>query len=194
LTDDSPTSSDGAVTVLLQRWAGGERDALDELLTIVYAELRRIARGQRRRGSAGSHFDTTALVHEAYLRFARREGQIYEHREHFFAVAAKAMRQILLDQAKHQLREKRGGGAKHSSLDPEQLKVEEQAEFVIALDQGLRKLGTLSERVRQVVEYRFFAGLTEDETADLLSIDARTVRRDWAKARAWLALELDLKA
>lgn len=192
MLDDASVQSDGAVTLLLERLADGEDQALDELFPIVYSELRRIARGQRRRGGPHLTLETTGLIHEAYLRFAKADRHVYSHRQHFYAVAAKAMRQILLDEAKSRLRQKRGGGAQRATLDPEQLKVEEQAEFLVALDQGLEKLGKIKERVRRVVEYRFFGGLTEEETAEVIGVDARTVRRDWAKARAWLALELGL--
>lgn len=183
---------EGDVTLLLQRLADGEDDVLNQLFPMLYSELRQIASGQRHRGGAGTTLDTTALIHEAYLRFAKRDRHLYSHRQHFFAVAAKAMRQILLDEAKRRLRYKRGGGAQRQSLDAEQLKVEQQAELMIALDQGLDKLGQVKERARRVVEYRFFGGLTEEETADVIGVDARTIRRDWAKARAWLALELGL--
>ena len=154
--------SDGSVTLLLQRMADGEDAVLD------------------------------ALIHEAYLRFAKRDRHLFSHRQHFFAVAARAMRQILLDEARRRQRSKRGGGAQRESLDPELLRIDEQAEAMIALDQALDKLGRIEERARTVVEHRFFAGLTESETAGLLGVDARTVRRDWAKARAWLAVELGL--
>lgn len=189
---DRAPKSEGAVTLLLQKLADGEDDALNELFPMVYSELRRIASGQRHRRGPKANIDTTALINEAYLRFAKRDQQIYSHREHFFAVAATAMRQILLDEAKSRLRQKRGAGAQRDSLDPEQLQIEEQAEFMIALDQGLEKLGRIKERVRKVVEYRFFGGLTEEETAQIIGVDTRTIRRDWAKARAWLAIELDL--
>lgn len=190
---DAPAPpANGEVTLLLHRLADGEEAVLDEVFPIVYAELRRIARGQRRRSGPGLTLDTTGLLHEAYLRFARREEHLYVHREHFFAVAATAMRHILLDEAKRRTRHKRGGDAQHHTLDPEQLRIDRQAELMIALDQGLRKLGRIQDRARKVVEYRFFGGLTEDETARILGIDARTVRRDWAKARAWLAIELEV--
>ena len=178
------------VTQLLGRWADGERDVLDEVFPMLYAELRRIARGQRHRRGGDSTLDTTALIHEAYLRFAKHDEHFYSHRQHFFAVAARAMRQILLDEAKRRLRQKRGGGLQPTSLDAEALKVEQQAELMLALDQGLEKLGRFQERARQVVECRFFGGLTEAETAEALGVDPRTVRRDWAKGRAWLAVEL----
>lgn len=192
MRDESGPSSETArtVTQLLGRLADGEREALDELFPMLYDELRRIARGQRHRRGGDSTLDTTALIHEAYLRFAKHDEHLYSHRQHFFAVAARAMRQILLDEAKRRLRQKRGGGLRPTSLDAEALKVEQQAELMVALDQGLEKLGRLQERVRQVVECRFFGGLTEAETAAALGIDPRTVRRDWAKGRAWLAVEL----
>ena len=189
----APHVPQGEVTLLLQKLAHGEGDALGELFPMVYSELRQIARGQRRRRGSSAVFDTTALLNEAYLRFARREKNLYHHRQHFYAVAAKAMRQILLDEAKRHLRAKRGSGAQPESLDPERLKIEEQAEFLVALDRSLEKLGRLKARVRQVVEYRFFGGLTEEETAEVVGVDARTVRRDWAKARAWLQADLGLE-
>ncbi|MCG8457696.1 MAG: ECF-type sigma factor [Holophagales bacterium] len=191
-TPDPPLPGD--VTRLLERMAGGDRDALEEIFPIVYDDLRRIARGQRRRGRSSLTLDTTALLHEAYLRFARGNAKAYEHRQHFFAVAARAMRHILLDEAKRRLRQKRGAGADHTDRDPEQLEVTQQAELMIALDQSLEKLGQIQERARQVVECRYFGGLTEEETARALDIDPRTVRRDWAKARAWLAEDLHLEA
>ncbi|MEM9554581.1 MAG: ECF-type sigma factor [Acidobacteriota bacterium] len=180
----------GTVTVLLHRLADGDGEALDEIFPMLYAELRHIASGQRRRRVRGGALETTALIHEAYLRFAQRDRQLYSHREHFFAVAARAMRQILLDEAKKRLRAKRGGGVDHDSLDPEQLAIDQQAELMLSLHRGLEKLGSFHERARTVVECRFFGGLTEKETASALGVDERTVRRDWTKARAWLALEL----
>jgi RNA polymerase sigma factor (TIGR02999 family) len=189
MNDISSAPSDQEITVVLQRLADGEKQALDELFPMVYAELRRIARGQRRQRGPGATLQTTALLHEAYLRFAKAGTQEYDHREHFYAVAAKAMRQILLDEARRRLRKKRGGDVERASIDLDELRSDEQAEFMIALDQGLEKLGRLDERVRRVAELRYFCGLTEDEVAGVLDVNARTVRRDWAKAKAWLALE-----
>ena len=182
----------GEVTRLLEGMASGEQQAIDQLFSLVYDELRRIARGQRRRRGSASRpaFETTALIHEAYLRFAQADGQPPTHREHFFAVAARAMRQILLDEAKGRLRQKRGGGAAHTQLDPQRLHIEEQAEVMIALDRGLEKLGRIQRRARWVFECRYFGGLSEKEVATALGVDVRTIRRDWAKARAWLAVEL----
>ena len=188
------------MTLLLRRLAEGDDNALNEIFPLVYAELRRISRGQRRRRGPLAPLDTTALIHEAYLRFAQRDRNVYTHRNHFYAVAATAMRQILLDVAKSQRRIKRGGEVEHQPLDfddavadtPPQSGIDQQAELMIALDQALERLGRLQERVRRVVDCRFFGGLTEAETAEALGVDARTIRRDWAKARAWLAVELDL--
>ncbi|MEM1180495.1 MAG: ECF-type sigma factor [Acidobacteriota bacterium] len=177
------------VTRWLRRMAADEPGAVDAVFELVYGELRRIARGQRRRRLT-PELDTTALIHEAYLRFSRAAGQPPEHREHFYAVAARAMRQILLDEAKHHLRHKRGGDARHTDLDPDELKIEAQAELMVALDRGLEKLGRIQVRARQVVECRYFGGMSERETAAALGVDVRTIRRDWAKARAWLADEL----
>lgn len=189
----SPPGRPGSdVTMLLERLADGEGTAFDELLPLVYSELRRIARGQRRRGGDRPAFHTTELVHEAYLRFAKRDQQVYSHREHFFAVAAMAMKQILLDEARSRLSQKRGGKARRETLDPQELKIDQQAEFAVALDLSLQKLGQVTTRARRVVEYRYYGGLTEEETARVIGVDVRTVRRDWAKARAWLTVELGL--
>ena len=175
---------------MLQRLALGEEQALDELFPQVYDALRQIARGQRRRRAPEATLGTTALIHEAYLRFAQSDEQVYAHREHFFAVAATAMRQILLDQAKRRVRLKRGGDVVHEELEPNLIGVDRQAELMLSLDQSLERLGQQEQRVRRVVDCRFFGGLSEQETATALGVDPRTVRRDWAKARAWLALEL----
>ncbi|MEM8932746.1 MAG: ECF-type sigma factor [Acidobacteriota bacterium] len=189
IPDDPPEAK--TITLQLQRWAAGEPDAFDELLPLVYAELRRIARGQRRRASPSALGDvtsaTTDLVHEAFLRFAHKDRQCYAHREHFYAVAAKAMRHILLDQAKRRATAKRGRRPERVALDPERLQLDEQAEFLLALHQSLERLETVSPRAGRVVELRYFGGLTEGETARVLGVDGRTVRRDWAKARLWLA-------
>ncbi|MDA8016282.1 MAG: ECF-type sigma factor [Thermoanaerobaculia bacterium] len=186
------TADSRDVTSLLQRMTQGEPGALDDLFPLVYDDLRRVAQGQRRR-AASQTLGTTALLHEAYLKFARSGGATpYVDREHFFAIAAKAMRQILLDEAKRRLRKKRGGDAPRTDFDEQRLGSDtevRQAELMVSLDQALDQLGRLHDRVRQVVEYRFFGGLSEQEIANLLGIDRRTVRRDWAKGRAWLALE-----
>jgi len=178
------------VTDLLRRHAQGDPAAFDELLPLVYEELRRLARSQRRRAAAGpATLDTTALAHEAYLRFANSDGT-FAHRGHFFAVAAAAMRQLLVDEARRQGRAKRGGGVRPATLEGQDRAIEGQADLVLAVDQALARLARLSPRLRSVVELRFFLGLTETESAEALGVTERTVRRDWTKARAWLELEL----
>lgn len=192
-----PAPDAGDVTKLLQQMAQGDHSVLDEVFPMVYEDLRRVARGQRR-GRRSHTLGTTALLHEAYLKFSRSgRAPAIADREHFFALAATAMRQILLDEAKRRLRAKRGAGSRPTQFDearhdPHRLDDSDarQAEFMVALDQALGTLGQLHDRVRKVVEYRFFGGLSESEIAGVLGVDRRTVRRDWAKARAWLALEL----
>jgi len=182
-----------AITELLHRLGSGDQQALDELMPLVYDELHRIARRQRRQNvGASATFNTTALLHEAYLRFAQRDRNMYNHRGHFFAVAATAMRQVVIDRARKRLRQKRGGGERALTLDPKDLRVESQAEFLVSLDTALTKLGAVSPRLRQVVECRFFGGLTEEETSEALDVAPRTIRRDWSKAKAWLGVELEM--
>jgi RNA polymerase sigma factor (TIGR02999 family) len=183
-------SQPAGITALLARHADGDGEALQELLPIVYEELRRLARSQRRRMRGDSAtLDTTALVHEAYLRFARSDGT-FEHRGHFFAVAAAAMRQLIVDEARHRRRAKRGGGERPLTLDDHDLAIDERADLVLAVDEALGRLERLSPRLRAVVELRFFLGLSEEESAEALGVTDRTVRRDWIKARAWLQVEL----
>ncbi|REJ74454.1 MAG: RNA polymerase subunit sigma-70 [Acidobacteria bacterium] len=187
---ESNAPDDREITLVLERLAGGEETALEELFPLVYDELRRIARSQRRRRLGGATLQTTALLHEAYLRFAKAGSPRYDHRRHFYAVASKAMRNILLDEARRRMTRKRGGGAERAEVELDELSTDDQAEFMIALDQSLEKLGHLDPRVRRVTELRYFCGLNEEEIAELLEVTARTVRRDWAKAKAWLAIEL----
>ncbi|MEM9557870.1 MAG: ECF-type sigma factor [Acidobacteriota bacterium] len=183
------------ITQLLERHAGGDPDAFDELMPLVYDELRRLARAQRRRsgggaaGSGGSTLDTTALAHEAYLRLAGAEGG-FEHRGHFFAVAAVAMRRLLVNEARRRRRLKRGGDARPVTLAAEHLVASEQYELVLAVDEALDRLERFAPRLRAVVELRFILGLSEVETSQALAVSDRTVRRDWIKARAWLEVEL----
>lgn len=179
--------------------ASGESEALDQLIPIVYAELRRIARAQLRRWRPGETLGTTALVNEAYLKLARQEQGPAHDRCHFFAIAATAMRQILVDQARQQRASKRGDGALRVDLDvldrtlSHQLNraIDDQADHLLDLDRALRRLTSHNPRLARVVECRFFAGMTEQDIAVALDITDRTVRRDWLKARAWLYRELD---
>ena len=164
----------------------GRDGALDRLFDQVYPELKRIARGQRRRLRPGQTLDTTALVHETYFKFARHSNLELEDRAHFYAVAAKAMRQVLVDHARRATRQKRGGGqapvelAEGLAPDPTDL------ERILAVDQALSKLERYSERQALVVQYRFFVGLGEEEVAELLGVTSRTIRNEWTRARAWL--------
>ena len=178
------------VTVLLTRLKEGDRAAYDELMPTVYDQLRRIARRQISRLGGSETLSTTALVNEAFLKLSESRSQSWEDRVHFFAVAANAMRHILVDYARKRNALKRGGPQRPLSLDDAQVAIKDQAETVVILDDALTKLAKLNPRLTQVVECRFFGGLTENETASALGVTARTVRRDWVKARAWLYREM----
>jgi RNA polymerase sigma factor (TIGR02999 family) len=174
------------ITGLLLAWRKGDQTALDGLFPLVYDELRRIAHRQLARERPDHTLATNALVHEAYLRLVDQKRAQWADRGHFFAVAARMMRRVLLDHARQHLAEKRGGGRQRVSLEEEAVSVEERAELLVAMDDALNRLHHLDERATRVVECRFFAGLTEEETAEALGVTARTVRRDWVKAQAWL--------
>jgi RNA polymerase sigma factor (TIGR02999 family) len=168
-----------------------DRGPLDRAYPRVYDELRRLAHLKLRREAPGHTLNTTALVHEAYLRLGAEGGAQWIDDAHFFALAATAMRRILVDHARRRGAEKRGGGARRVPIESvEGLGVEERAELLVALDDALERLAALDVRQARVVECRFFGGLTEDETARALGIGLRTVKRDWAKARSWLYGEM----
>lgn len=175
-------SAAGDVTRLLHRVRDGEPGAFDQVFAVAYDELRRIARRQLRGGHPGP-LETTELVHELYLKMERQSRLDWAGRSHFFAIAARAMRQVLVDLARRRQSAKRGGEWISTTLTGELLAADPRPEDVIALDEALE---TLDERQRQVVELRFYAGLTEEETAEALGVSARTVQREWLKARAWL--------
>ncbi len=179
------------ISQLLQRWSQGDRAALDELTPLVYDELHRIAHRYIAQQSPGHTLQTTALLHEAYLRMAGQEEKQWENRAHFFGVAAQAMRHILVDYARGQLREKRGGGAQRISLDDGLAIGTEQSGEIIALHDALTELAKLDERQSKIVELRFFGGLTEPEIAAILQVSQRTVSSNWRLARAWLLQQLD---
>lgn len=183
----------GEVTRLLAVAKSGDRGANDELFAMVYHELRRIARHQLGRELPNGTLYTTALVHEAYLKLAGQKAIEFEDRAHFFGIVARAMRQVLVDHARARKADKRGGGVRPTNLTGHDPGFRIPVEEMIALDTALDELGALDERLRQVVEYRFFGGLANSEIAELLKITERTVERDWAKARAWLHRELDRK-
>ena len=178
------------VTRLLHELRGGDRAAINKLVPLIYEDLRRIARRQLLRERVGHTLSTTALVHEAYFRLVDLERVEWQDRAHFCAVAAQAMRRILVDYARRRNAQKRGGQQPHLSLDENRVAVDDQAELVLSLDEALTRLSALDERLSQVVEYRYFGGLTEEEAAEVLGVSARTVRRDWSKAKAWLFKEL----
>jgi RNA polymerase sigma factor (TIGR02999 family) len=174
------------VTQLLLRAREGDRSAIELLFPLVYEELRRIASRRQPRGRADPTLGATALVHEAYLKLFDRTRLELVDREHFFAVAAKAMRQIAVDHARGRASLKRGGDRRRVDLDSQLGGVDDRADEVLAIDQALGRLAEIDERLARVVELRFFAGLTEIEIAESLGRDERTVRRDWRKARALL--------
>jgi RNA polymerase sigma factor (TIGR02999 family) len=178
------------ITELLEGWRKGDRSAEDALLPLVYGDLRQLARLEIYRRGQHATLNPTALVHEAYLRLSNQRRSPWKNRGHFFAVAAQAMRQIIVDHARKRLALKRGGGSYELTLDRQPIAVDDQAEMLVALDQALDTLSRLSQRLTQVVECRFFAGLTAEETAEALGVTRRTVQRDWLKAQALLKQEL----
>ena len=182
------------VTQLLQRWRAGDRQALDALLPLIYQELRRLAHAQLRQERPDHTLQSAALVHEAYLRLIGLHPPQWESRTHFFAVAARLMRQILVDYARRHGAAKRGGGAATVSLDDAQRVSSRAAVDVVALDEALTALATFDARQSRVVELRFFGGLTLEEISAALEIAPATVQRDWTAARAWLHREMSKTA
>jgi RNA polymerase sigma-70 factor, ECF subfamily len=183
----------GEVTRLLAQASRGDRDAVDRLVPILYDELRRMAHRRMRGERVGHTLDTTALVHEAYLELAGLDRMEWRDRAHFLAVAARAMRRVLIDYAVQRRAQKRDGGRRPVPLD----EVEDllalsghRADELLALDEALRRLDAVSERQCRVVECRFFAGMSVEETAEALGTSPATVKRDWTVARAWLHREL----
>jgi len=178
------------VTLLLQELSNGNREAMDQLLPLVYGQLRDMAHHQRLHWQGEETLNTTALVHEAYLRLAGGTQLDLESRKHFLRVAAQAMRYILLDHAKAKKRQKRGGDQQRVAFEEALAVTEEEADELIALDAALTRLKAINPRQSEVVECRFFAGLTIEETATVLSLSPATVKRDWQWARAWLLREI----
>jgi RNA polymerase sigma-70 factor (ECF subfamily) len=177
------------VSRLLQAWGNGDRAALDRLTPIVYEELRRLARRYMRGERPGHSLQTTALVNEAYMRLVDYKGMQWQNRAHFFAVSAQLMRRILVEHARrHNL--KRGGGVQHVSLDETAIVGGDRTADLVALDDAIDALARLDARKAQVVEMRFFGGLSVEETAAVLKVSPVTVMRDWNTAKAWLYREL----
>ena len=185
-----PSVSPHRVTELLQQWSQGDDSALAELTPLVYEELRRLAHhymeGQRRDHT----LQTTALVNEAYLRLADQTNPNWQSRAHFFAVAARAMRQILVNYAKSNRAQKRGGGGARIELDEAAILSPEQSKEIVDLHEALERLATLNSRKARVVELKYFGGLNHDEIAEVMKISIVTVRRDWMFAKTWLYDEL----
>jgi RNA polymerase sigma factor (TIGR02999 family) len=180
----------GEVTELLHAYAGGDREAFDRLVPLVYDELRRIARHHIRRNERGHTLDTTGLVHEAYLKLAGQKGMRLQDRGHFLAVSACAMRQVIIDRARARAAAKRGGGDAPVTLDENRVAAQDQAEWLLDLDRALERLREHDERLARTIDCRFFAGLSEEETAEALGVSLRTAQRNWMRARAWVRAEL----
>jgi RNA polymerase sigma factor (TIGR02999 family) len=179
------------VTQLLIDWRNGDRSAVDKLMPIVYGELRRLARHYMDRERPGHTLQTTALVNEAYCKLLDHRQIQWQNRTHFFAIAAQVMRRLLVDHARTRRYAKRGGGARAVPLDEVALVTEERADVVLAVDAALSQLATLDLRKSQIVELRYFGGLTTEETADVLGVAPITIKREWLKAKAWLQRELN---
>jgi RNA polymerase sigma factor (TIGR02999 family) len=185
--DPTPSS---AVTQLLKQWRNGDGKALDALLPLVYEELRRLAHFQLQKERPGHTLQSAALVNEAYLRMAGANPTQWESRSHFFAIAAQLMRQILVDYARRHCAAKRGGSVCKVSLDDVMVAARKTDIDVIALDDALQSLAAIDARQSQVVELRFFGGLSLDEISAVMKIAPATVQRDWIAARAWLHREM----
>lgn len=179
------------ITRLLLDWNEGDHSALERLIPLVYDELRRLARSYMRRQREGHTLEATALVNEAYLRLIDAREVRWQNRAHFFAVSAQVMRRVLVDLARSRSSLKRGGGAPFITFNEELEAASERGTEILALDEALEALARLDPRQAQVVELRYFGGLSEEETAEVLKVSSRTVRRDWNLARAWLRRELE---
>ena len=183
------------ITVLLQRAAGGDRAALDAVYVSLYPDLKRLARARLRQQGRGESVSTTLLVHESFVRLVSARDLRLEDRRHFFAYAAKTMRNIIIDSARERLAERRGGGAEHVTLgdaDSDAMQVADTgaSDELVRVNEALRELETVDAELAEVVEMRYFGGYSEVEIAELQGVNERTVRRRWDKARAWLFVAL----
>ena len=178
------------ITRLLRAWSSGDSTALDRLMPLVYDHLHRLAHQHMRHEQAGHLLQTSALINEAYLRLVDQRTSPIQDRAHFFGIAARLMRQILVDEARKRNSTKRGGGAIQVSLTEGVSVAHEQATNVLALDDALKSLEEIDSRQSQIVELRFFGGLSIEETAEVLNVSPGTVMRDWTFARAWLRSEM----
>ena len=178
------------VTQILHDWSGGDARAPERLMPFVYDELRRLARSFLARERDGHTLQPTALVNETYLRLVDQTRVEWQNRAHFYGIASRMMRRVLIDHARAHATDKRGGGAVRLSLEDVQLPAEQRAASLVALDEALGRLAAMDERKCRVVEMRFFGGLSDEEIAEVLGVTTRTVLRDWKKARLWLYREL----
>ena len=192
MTEPSPSPKE--VTQLLIDWSNGDRAALDRLMPLVYEELRRLANRYMRRERAGHTLQTTALINEAYLRLIDQQNVPWQNRAHFFAISAQLMRRTLVDHARSHASAKRGGSALRVSLNEVAVSSREVAAEVVALDEALERLAVIDLRKSQVVELRYFGGLSIEETAEVLGVTPMTVTRDWKTAKAWLHHEVGHEA
>ena len=174
------------MTQLLVAWGEGDRAALDRLMPLIYEELRRLAHQYMSRERPGHTLQTSELVNEAYIRLIDQRDVHWQNRAHFFGIAAQMMRRILVDYARRRHYAKRGGAARRVSLDEAMIVTEERAADVVALDEALKSLAEIDPRQSQIVELRFFGGLSIEETAEVLAVSPGTVMRDWTLAKAWL--------
>ena len=182
--------SPNEVTQLLIAWSNGDQAVLDKLMPLVYDELRRIAKPYMSRQPSGHTLQTTALIHEAYLKLVGQPGKHWQNRAHFFGVAAQAMRHILVDYARSRQCAKRGGKMQLVPLDEAAVVSEDRTDELVALDNALRRLAEIDARKSQIVEMRYFGGLGVEETAEVLKVSPDTVMRDWRLAKSWLRREL----
>jgi len=183
-------SGPGEVTALLSAWRGGDQDAFEKLIPIVYADLRRIAARYMRSENEGHTLQATALVHEAYLQLTGERERTWENRAHFFGVAAQIMRNLLVDHARRAMAAKRGGGAIAVQLDAGTELTGVAPEDLLAVDAALRRLAEVDARASRIVELRYFVGLTIEEIAEVTDTSVRTVNREWGTAKTWLRAEL----
>jgi RNA polymerase sigma factor (TIGR02999 family) len=186
----TPDNNSHQISLLLHDWSKGDKYALEQLMPLVYEELRRMARNYMRRQPSGHTLQTTDLIHEAYLKIAGGEQRNWQSRSHFFGVAAKAMRHILVDYARSKNNRKRGGWQERVTLKENMRVTNQSSEEIVALDDALNRLAALDERKVRVVEMKFFAGLSVAEISDVLKVSPETVKRDWSFAQTWLLREL----
>lgn len=185
-----PNADSHQITLLLIDWSKGDEFALEQLMPLVYEELRQMARRYMRRQPAGHTLQTTDLIHEAYLKIAKQDDQNWQNRAHFFGIAAKAMRHTLVDYARSKHNQKRGGWQERVTLADDAAIAKDNSREIVRLDEALKSLEQIDERRSRVVEMKFFGGLTIEEIAEVLKISPETVKRDWQFARSWLLREL----